>query len=99
MYLLALIHVQYLFHSYHLSLSLSLIYSLSLSLQHHHEEALRLCLKHLRQYDYTEAYDALRKQAHLDLEHPLLTQLHSALVDRGCHREAEAIITKAAFGM
>ena len=41
---------------------------------------MRLCLKHLRQHDYPEAFDALQKKARVQLEHPLLTQLHSLLV-------------------
>lgn len=43
-------------------------------------QAVRLCLKHLRQFDYTEAFEALQKKAKVQLEHPLLTQLHSLLV-------------------
>ena len=41
---------------------------------------MRLCLKHLRQFDYTEAFELLQKKAKVQLEHPLLTQLHSLLV-------------------
>ena len=49
-------------------------------------QAVRLCLKHLRDCDYTEAYHSLRKQSRVELEHPLLTQLHTVLV---CARERE----------
>ena len=41
---------------------------------------MRLCLKHLRQFDYTEPFDLLQKKSKVQLEHPLLTQLHSLLV-------------------
>ena len=44
---------------------------------------MRLCLKHLRQFDYTEAFNMLQKKAKVQLEHPLLTQLHSLLVSWG----------------
>lgn len=68
-------------------------------LQYRQKEALRLCLKHLRQFDYQEAYQALSKQAHLDLEDPLLTDLHMALVEKGDHAQAEKLLAKAAGGM
>ncbi len=58
-----------------------------------------MCLKHLRQYDYQEAYHALCKQAHLDLEDPILTELHTALVDKGDHSKAEELLCIAAAGM
>ena len=57
-----------------------------------------MCLKHLRQHDYHEAYQALSKQAHLELEHTLLTQLHNSLVEKGEHSEAEKILSQAAAG-
>ena len=37
-------------------------------------------MKHLRQYDYSEAFEALLKKAKVQLEHPLLSQLHTLLV-------------------
>lgn len=43
-------------------------------------EAVRLCLKHMRENEYMEAFEALQKKAKVSLEHPLLTQLHSLLV-------------------
>ena len=54
-----------------------------LLLQYREREAMRLCLKHLRQFDYTEAFNMLQKKAKVQLEHPLLTQLHSLLVSWG----------------
>lgn len=66
--------------------------------QFQQEEAVRLCLKHLRQNDYQEAFHSLRKQAHLDLEHPLLTELHHELVQEGDYDSAELIFTRAVSG-
>lgn len=85
-----------------------MIHSLFLSIHHkslfsfqqfQEQEALRLCLKHLRQQDYQDAYHALCKQAHLDLEHPLLTQLHTILVEKGEHSQAENLLSQAAAGI
>jgi hypothetical protein len=59
------------------------------------EETLRLCLKHLRQYDYKEAFSALKKQVQLEFEHPLLTQLHLSLVDNGDYNQTEDIFSQA----
>ena len=47
---------------------------------HCDKEAVRICLKHLRENDYSEAFEALQKKAKVSLEHPLLTQLHNMLV-------------------
>ena len=66
--------------------------------QFQQEEAVRLCLKHLRQNDYQEAFASLQKQAHLDLEHPLLTELHHELVQEGDYTKAELIFTRAVSG-
>lgn len=49
-------------------------------MQYREREAMRLCLKHLRQFDYSEAFELLQKKSKVQLEHPLLTQLHSLLV-------------------
>ena len=48
-----------------------------------------MCLKHLRQFDYEEAFSALQKRACVELEHPLLTTLHSQLVEHGDYTAAE----------
>ena len=37
-------------------------------------------MKHLRQCDFTEAYEALQKKARVLLEHPRLSELHHQLV-------------------
>ena len=47
---------------------------------HCEHEALRICLKHLRENDYSEAFQALQKKAKVSLEHPLLSRLHDILV-------------------
>ena len=43
-------------------------------------EAVRLCLKHLRQHDYSEAFEALQKKSKVLLEDPILTQFHREMV-------------------
>ena len=48
--------------------------------QYRKKEALRVCLKHLRQYNYNEAYENLRKKACVELEHAKLSALHQRLV-------------------
>ena len=50
------------------------------SLQYREREAIRLCLKHFRQHHYPEAFSELQKKTRVDLEHPLLTELHTKLV-------------------
>ena len=49
-------------------------------LQYREKEAIRLCLKHFRQRQYTEAYEELQKKTKIELEHPILTELHTKLV-------------------
>ena len=39
-------------------------------------EAIRLCLKHLRQNQCLEAFDSLQKRTKVQLEDPLLSELH-----------------------
>ncbi|XP_064633309.1 muskelin-like [Lineus longissimus] len=58
-------------------------------------EAIRLCLKHLRQHHYTEAYEALQKKTKISLEHPALTELHEQLVLHGDYNTCERLIEKA----
>ena len=71
----------------------------SCCLQYCRKQALRLCMKHLRECDYTEAYLSLCKHSRVELEHPLLSQLHSDLVIRGDFMAAEAIMQQAAEGV
>ena len=53
--------------------------------QYRKTEAIRVCLKHLRQYNYNEAYDTLRKKACVELEHAKLSALHQKLVRMVAH--------------
>ena len=50
--------------------------------QYREQEVIRLCLKHFRQHNYSEAYEALQRQTRVTLEHPALTELHTQLVRR-----------------
>ncbi|BFZ08913.1 hypothetical protein BsWGS_11952 [Bradybaena similaris] len=59
------------------------------------KEAIRLCLKHFRQRSYTEAYEALSKRTNVQLEHPILTRLHTLLVLNGDFKACEELITQA----
>ncbi|KAL4226060.1 Muskelin 1 [Mactra antiquata] len=59
------------------------------------KEAIRLCLKHFRQRQYVEAYEALQKKTRVDLEHPILTELHNQLVTQGNYDACENLITRA----
>ncbi|XP_052287065.1 muskelin-like isoform X2 [Dreissena polymorpha] len=59
------------------------------------KETIRLCLKHFRQRQYDEAYEALQKRTRVDLEHPILTELHNLLVRKGNYEACEDLITKA----
>lgn len=59
---------------------------------------MRLCLKHLRQFDYSEAFHALQKKARVQLEHPLLSQLHNLLVEKGDFEAAERLMEQATEG-
>jgi len=56
------------------------------------KEAVRLCLKHFRQHNYSEAFESLQKKTRVSLEHPLLTKLHKTLVEAGSYEETENCI-------
>lgn len=60
------------------------------------KEAIRLCLKHFRQRQFTEAYEALQKRTKVSLEHPILTELHSMLVKHGDFEKSEDLLWQAA---
>lgn len=55
---------------------------------------MRLCLKHLRQNNFTDAFEAVQKKSKVDLEHPLLTQLHRDLVS-SLHSSCPALIIQS----
>jgi hypothetical protein len=64
--------------------------------EHRKKEAVRLCMKHLRQCNYTEAYEELRKKARVELEHPKLTELYNRVVVRGDYEVCERVMSEAA---
>ncbi|XP_064105784.1 muskelin-like isoform X1 [Macrobrachium nipponense] len=59
-------------------------------------EAIRLCLKHFRQHNYTEAFESLEKRTRVTLEDPRLTRLHDLLVCQGDFDGCELLIADAA---
>ncbi|XP_055704070.1 muskelin [Phlebotomus papatasi] len=52
-------------------------------------EIVRLCLKHFRQQGYEAAFRCLQDQTNVLLEHPMMSNLHDALVIRGDFKETE----------
>ena len=60
------------------------VFMLYFKFQYREREAIRLCLKHFRQRQYTEAYEELQKKTKIELEHPILTELHTKLVRSSC---------------
>lgn len=60
------------------------------------QEAIRLCLKHFRQRNYTEAFQSLKKKTKVELEHPILSNLHEELVVNSNFDKSEDIIEIAA---
>ena len=56
------------------------------------KETIRLCLKHFRQQNYLEAFESLQKKTKIQLEDPLLTGLHSTLVNDGDYVKTEELI-------
>jgi len=57
-------------------------------------ETIRLCLKHFRQHNYLEAFQSLQKKTKIQLEDPMLTELHSVLVNDGNYDQTESLIKK-----
>ncbi|CAO3664670.1 unnamed protein product [Umbelopsis ramanniana] len=58
-------------------------------------QTIRLCLKHFRERNMIDVFNALSRQTNVQLEDPLLTDLHQALVLDANYPEAERIITQA----
>ena len=54
-----------------------------------------MCLKHFRQHNYTEAFEYLQQKTNIQLEDPMLSELHKTLVRHGDYEQSEEIITKA----
>ena len=63
------------------------------------EEAIRLCLKHFRQKNYTHVFDSLLKGSNVQLEDPRLTKLHEAIVVHGDYELTENLIESAIQGI
>ncbi|XP_023228527.1 muskelin-like [Centruroides sculpturatus] len=59
-------------------------------------EAIRLCLKHFRQHNYTEAFESLQKRTRVQLEDALLSKLHQLLVVDGNFEACEQLLETAA---
>ncbi|KAH8375385.1 hypothetical protein KR200_002878 [Drosophila serrata] len=57
-------------------------------------EIIKLCLKHFRQQGYMSAFGALQEQTNVQLEHPLISELHKCLVLQGDFEKAERFIAE-----
>ncbi len=68
-------------------------------LQFREKEAIRLCLKHFRQQNYLQAFEFLQKKTKIQLEDPILTELHDVLVRTGDHAKSEELIIRAIDGI
>ncbi|OAD75654.1 hypothetical protein PHYBLDRAFT_143898 [Phycomyces blakesleeanus NRRL 1555(-)] len=58
-------------------------------------ETIRLCLKHLRQRNLMDVFHVLKSRTNVELEHPLLSELHQYLVQDGNFEAAEQILIQA----
>ncbi|XP_059091782.1 muskelin-like [Tigriopus californicus] len=58
-------------------------------------EAVRLCMKHFRERNFTEVFESLEKKTKIQLEHPLLSAIHKCLVIKGDFEETETMIGQA----
>jgi len=56
-------------------------------------EAIRLCLKHLRERNCMQAFESLQKKTRVQLEDPALSQLYTVLVSNGDFEAAEHLIS------
>ncbi|KAH8270798.1 hypothetical protein KR018_005078 [Drosophila ironensis] len=57
-------------------------------------EIIKLCLKHFRQQGYASAFEALQEQTNVQLEHPLISELHKYLVVQGDFEKAERFVVE-----
>ncbi|RWS30108.1 muskelin-like protein [Leptotrombidium deliense] len=64
--------------------------------QYREREAIRLCLKHFRQHNYTEVFESLQKRTRVQLEDELLTRLHELIVVRGDFKASEELLEETA---
>lgn len=63
--------------------------------EYRQREAIRLCLKHLRQKNFCEAFESLQKRTKVQLEDQLLTKLHKLLVIDGNYELCEKLLEEA----
>jgi hypothetical protein len=68
----------------------------TVDLQFREEKTLKLILKHLRQRALLPAFRTLQSVTSLNLEHPLLTSLHTAFVLRGDFNMVESLLSRSA---
>ena len=66
--------------------------------QFREREAIRLCLKHFRQNNFSEVFDVLQRKTRIRLEHPLLTEIHRLLVENGDFNSTEELIRQSIEG-
>ncbi|KAF9929588.1 Muskelin 1, intracellular mediator containing kelch motif [Modicella reniformis] len=59
-------------------------------------ESVRLCLKHFRQRKLFDVFEALQERTKIQLEDPLLAELHHEMVIKGNFRRAEELMMEAA---
>ena len=59
-------------------------------------EVIRLCMKHFRQRNYMDCFQLLKDRTRLELEDPLLTEIHNLLVANVDFDAAEQLLIKAA---
>jgi len=57
------------------------------------QQTIRLCMKHFRQHNYTEAFAALAARTQVELEAPLLTRLHELVVVAGDYTGTEELLS------
>ena len=62
------------------------------------EEAIRLCLKHFRQKNYVDVFQALIQKTRVRLEDPRLTSLYESLVVNGDYEMTENLVENAIDG-
>lgn len=66
-----------------------------ITFQFREREAIRLCLKHFRQQNYSEAFEILQKKTKIQLEHRQLTELFDTLVKNGDYEQTESLVKNA----
>ena len=66
--------------------------------QFREREAIRLCLKHFRQNNFSEVFEVLQRKTRIRLEHPLLTEIHRLLVENGDFNSTEELIRQSIEG-